>query len=96
MRTNGECGFFLFNCEERGDTYNKIDLHYRISEFNRQMAYPCKLRKEEKLFLYTEPLKDVDGMSGDLFLTSDEKKNSYLLLFLTADKNIIKRSIFNV
>jgi hypothetical protein len=56
------------------------------------MAYPCRFRKKEKEFLFTEPLNDVDGMTGDLFLTSDEKKNSYVLVFLTADKEVIKRT----
>jgi hypothetical protein len=56
------------------------------------MAFPFHLRKNEKNFLYNEPLNNIEGISGDLFLTSDEKKNSYLLVFLTSDKMVIKKS----
>jgi hypothetical protein len=78
--------------KERGDTFHKIDQQYRISEYNRLLAYPYHLRKNEKNFLYNEPLNNIEGMTGDLFLTSDEKKNSYILVFLTADKMVIKKS----
>lgn len=44
------------------------------------------------MFLFKEPLNNVEGVSGDLFLTSDEKKNSYLLVFLTADKQVVPQS----
>lgn len=78
--------------EGRADTFHKIDRQFRASEFNRNQAHPCRLRKADKQFLFREPLNNIEGISGDLFLTSDEKKNSYLLVFLTADKQVIRQS----